>query len=85
MRVSRSLCGCARFGLGRACSRASAGVWLSPAFLGGGGSFVFLTPLAGLSCTLPVGWCRELGFVVGPAYGTILVRVLVGLRVRLCR
>lgn len=61
------------------------GVWLSPAFLGGGGSFVFLTPLVGVGCALPVGWCRGLGFVVGSAYGTILVRVLVGLRVRLCR
>jgi hypothetical protein len=85
MRVSRSLCGCARFGLGRARLCASAGVWLSPAFLGGGGSFVFLTPLVGLGCALPVGWCRGLGFVVGPVRGTILVRVLVRLRVRLCR
>ena len=68
----------------RACVR-QRGVWLSPAFLGGGGSFVFLTPLVGLGCASRRGWCRGLGFVVGPVRGTILVRVLARPRVRLCR
>ena len=54
-------------------------------FLGAAVLSCFLRRLWGWVARFRRGWCRGLGFVVGPVRGTILVRVLVGLRVRLCR
>lgn len=72
----------------RACVR-QRGVWLSPAFLGGGGSFVFLTPLVGLGCASrwggAVGWVSWLArfaalslcaYLFGLAFAFVGERVL---------